>query len=136
MRNIIIALSIGLAVVACQWHRTPEQRVAKMNNYVTDELDLNDQQAAKFKAATDHGLTIVKEFQKQREANLNYLVEQVNAGELDKNKLLAMYQEHRSVMDQEVPQIIDELVAFHKSLSPEQKAELSSKLKKIQERAH
>ena len=46
-----------------------------------------------------------------------------------------MYQEHRAVLDQQVPQVVDKLVEFHKSLTSEQKAELAGKLQKLQESA-
>ena len=128
--SLMTATLIGSVFLlsACHGRRAPEQKAAKVNKYVTEQLDLDAVQSAKLKAVSDEVLVVVKDLNKKKATDLEYILDNIN-GELDADRLIEMYTKRRAMLDEQIPIIVNKLITFHKSLNVDQRGELEDRLK-------
>ena len=126
-----LVLSFGLA--GCRRPKSPEERVSAVKEFLSDRLELDAKQQTSLDVAGGEALALMKEFKDGRSADLVTLAAQLE-GDLDPTMLTGAYQKRRALLDQHLPKIVDKLVAFHRTLNNDQKAQLGAWLKKHTER--
>ena len=116
---------LAVMLAACGPHRhDPEERAEWMMEKVTKELELNETQVAKLNLVKNELLKAGKDFRQRRDDSRQTVVDLIQQPTLDRDKAVALVNQHTAAINEQAPQIIAALGDFYDSLSPEQQAEL------------
>jgi Spy/CpxP family protein refolding chaperone len=129
---------VGVTLSACGWRHhhqhDPAERAQWMSEKVTEELDLTEAQQVKLEAVKNALLDAHQQRRAKREAMLDQLIAEINKPALEESVLLNMADEHhRTMVDEVAPAVLPSLVAFHASLTAEQKQTIVEKLNHFRE---
>ena len=131
-KPMLIALSVlviaGMLVFAGCKHPRHERGAAFAVDYLSEVLDLTDTQRNDLEQIKNELLEKAGEMHADKDAVKAELMAQLRNDRLDEALLRQMVARHRADMDAIVDLGIERLVAFHQTLSPEQKAKLVDKL--------
>jgi Spy/CpxP family protein refolding chaperone len=117
-------------VVGCR-HKTPEERVEKISEHIVDEFDLNEAQQVQVDETGKEILSLLKDLKEEREKDKEEVMAQLASPEIDKAKIMAMYEVRKAKFEAKFPMILDKVIALHKSLNEEQRQELTDKAEKF-----
>lgn len=123
-------ISSSVFAAGCKNHN-PEARIEKMSKRIANKLDFNDQQKALLDQMTAE---LKKDFAAEvpfRQTLQDELKKQVNQPELDQAKLVQLIRERQARMDAKLEKYVAKIAEIHKTLNPEQKAEVLEKLDKF-----
>ena len=126
--TIVVALLSSLALVGCKGHNS---RGAFAVDYVTEVLDLSESQELELEKIREEILLEIKEHKSEDNPIRTLLREQLVSDKMDKEQLQQVVSMHRQQTDEIIDLTIDRLIAFHSTLSIEQKEKLVNKLEKL-----
>ncbi len=126
--SLIAVLLIGVVGFAgCRRH-SPGQKAEFMVDYVSEALDLTESQRAHLDQIKDELLEKVMEMRADKKTMHAELVTQLKNEKIDKDRLKAMVNDHKSKMEELIDLGIDKLAEFHETLTLEQREKLVAKL--------
>ena len=111
-------------------------KVAFMVDYVSETLDLNEDQQAQLNQIKDQVMTKARQMRADKESMREELIAQLRSDEIDEVRVRAVISEHRAQMDEVVDLIVGRLVEFHTTLTPEQKEKLVAKIETFKKWHH
>ena len=127
----VIALSLSLLFFAGCRQRGHHKGAEFMIDYMSEALDLTDAQQAQLEDIKDEMFAKAKELHDQKKAQHEEFMTLVQAEAIDPVQLKSMIAGHRAKMDEVVELAVDRVVAFHATLSAEQKEKLVEKIEKF-----
>ena len=127
----ILALCFSLLFFSGCRHRGHHGGAAFMIDYLSEALDLNESQQAQLDEIKEEMFAKAKEMRAKKRAQHEDLMALIKSEQIDPVQLKAMVAEHRAQMDQVVDMAVDRVVAFHSTLTPEQKEKLATKIEKF-----
>ncbi len=130
----LMALLIGMVVLAGCRHRTPEARADRAVEHIADELDLNASQRAQLDRTKAMMLDKRKEVLEVWNTVMNELIAQMKQERIDQTKLNAVIDESKAKLSAMSPDFVSHLAEFHASLNEEQRSQIIERLEKIKER--
>ena len=107
-----------------------------MVDYISETLDLNESQQAQLDQIKDELMAKAQQMHADKESMHAELVAQLRSEEIDQMRVKAVIAEHRAQMDEIVDLIVVRLAEFHKTLTPEQKEKLISKIETFKKWHH
>jgi Spy/CpxP family protein refolding chaperone len=107
-----------------------------MVDYISETLDLNESQQAQLDQIKDDLMAKARQMHADKDSMHSELVAQLRSEEIDQVRVKAVIAEHRAQMDEIVDLIVDRLAEFHKTLTPEQKEKLISKIETFKKWHH
>ena len=107
-----------------------------MVDYISETLDLNESQQAQLDQIKDDLMAKARQMHADKESMHGELVAQLRSEEIDQVRVKAVIAEHRAQMDEIVDLIVVRLAEFHKTLTPEQKEKLVSKIETFKKWHH
>ena len=107
-----------------------------MVDYISETLDLNESQQAQLDQIKDELMAKARQMHADKESMHAELVAQLRSEEIDQVRVKAVIAEHRTQMDEIVDLIVVRLAEFHKTLTPEQKEKLISKIETFKKWHH
>jgi len=107
-----------------------------MVDYISETLDLNESQQAQLDQIKDELMAKAQQMHADKESMHAELVVQLRSEEIDQMRVKAVIAEHRAQMDEIVDLIVVRLAEFHKTLTPEQKEKLISKIETFKKWHH
>jgi len=107
-----------------------------MVDYISETLDLNESQQAQLDQIKDELMAKAQQMHADKESMHAELVAQLRSEEIDQVRVKAVIAEHRAQMDEIVDLIVVRLAEFHKTLTPEQKEKLISKIETFKKWHH
>ena len=107
-----------------------------MVDYISETLDLNESQQAQLDQIKDELMAKAQQMHADKESMREELVAQLRSEEIDQVRVKAVIAEHRAQMDEIVDLIVVRLAEFHKTLTPEQKEKLISKIETFKKWHH
>jgi len=107
-----------------------------MVDYISETLDLNESQQAQLDQIKDELMAKARQMHADKESMHAELVAQLRSEEIDQVRVKAVIAEHRAQMDEIVDLIVVRLAEFHKTLTPEQKEKLISKIETFKKWHH
>ena len=126
--SLIAVLLIGVVGFAgCRRH-SPGQKAEFMVDYVSEALDLTESQRAHLDQIKDELLEKAMEMRADKKTMHAELVTQLKNEKIDKDRLKAMVNDHKSKMEELIDLGIDKLAEFHETLTLEQREKLVAKL--------
>lgn len=139
MKIILVLISIlavaGLILGGCAHrYKDPEKRAEYFSNKISKKLELNADQKIKLDAVTAEFMTARKEMKGKKDATRNTLREVLNQPKFDQGKVMSIYKDHVSDMNDHAPKIVAAVGDFWDSLTPEQQAKAREKMEKHFER--
>ena len=126
--TLIAFLLISIAGFAgCRRH-SPDQKAEFMVDYVSETLDLNESQKAHLDQIKEELLEKGVQMRADKATMHAELITQLRSEEIDQDRLKSMVTAHRVKMEELIDLAIVKLAEFHKTLSPEQREKLVTKL--------
>ena len=107
-----------------------------MVDYISETLDLNESQQVQLDQIKDELMAKAQLMHADKESMHAELVAQLRSEEIDQMRVKAVIAEHRAQMDEIVDLIVVRLAEFHKTLTPEQKEKLISKIETFKKWHH
>ena len=133
---LIAVMGVGSALfVGCN-HRGHDRGTAFMLDYMSEALDLNEDQQAMASSYKDEIMAKVKSMHSEKKQMHDEIKTQLAGESIDKQRVKALVAEHRAGMDEVIELVVDKVVEFHTTLSLEQRTKLIAKLEKFEKRAH
>ena len=126
--SLVGLLVAGLLTFTGCKHHGRHKGAEFMVDYVSEVLDLTDAQREDLDRIKEEFMTKAEEMHADKDAMKASLVEQLGKDQMDEVELRRLADQHRTKMDEMVDLGINRLAAFHKTLTPEQKAKLIKKL--------
>lgn len=105
-------------------------------DYISETLDLNESQQAQLDQIKDELLAKAQGMHADKESMREELVAQLRSEEIDRVRVKTLVAEHRAKMDEIVDLIVVRLAEFHKTLTPEQKEKLITKIETFKKWHH
>jgi hypothetical protein len=115
----IIAATVSL--VGCNKWRTCEGKAEWAVSYLSDELDLNDEQTTKLNEIKTEFLEAKKRNESDKEAMVKKLKEMILSEKIEDSDVNTLVETKRKHIDSEIPNFLPKVKAFHASLTSEQK---------------
>ncbi len=126
----------GVAMFSgCRRH-SHDHKAEFMVDYISETLDLNESQQVQLDQIKDDLMAKARQMHADKESMHGELVAQLRSEEIDQVRVMAVIAEHRAQMDEIVDLIVDRLAEFHKTLTPEQKEKLVSKIETFKKWHH
>ncbi len=133
---LIGMLVSGVAMFSgCRRH-SQGHKAAFMVDYISETLDLNENQQAQLEQIKGEVMAKAQQMHADKESMHEELVVQLRSEEIDQVRVKALVAEHRAKMDEVVDLIVVRLAEFHKTLTPEQKEKLISKIETFKKWHH
>ena len=132
--SLIVVMGLGAALfVGCN-HRGHGRGAAFMLDYMSEALDLNEDQQAMASSYKDEIMVMVKSMHSEKKQMHDEIKTQLTGESIDKERVKALVAEHRAGMDEVIDLVVDKVAKFHTTLSPEQRTKLIAKLEKFEKR--
>lgn len=130
--SLIGALGLGAAsfMGGCR-HGAPHKGAVLMMDYLTEALDLNEEQQTLAESYRDEILSRVLAARSEKQALHDEIKAQLGSEAIDTTRMKSLLAEHRAKMDDVVELAVDRVAEFHQVLTPEQRRKLVSKLEKF-----
>ena len=126
----------GVAMFSgCRRH-SHGHKAAFMVDYISETLDLNESQQAQLDQAKDEIMAKAQQMHADKASMHEELVAQLRSEEIDQVRVKELVAEHRAKMDEIVDLTVARLAEFHKTLTPEQKEKLISKIETFKKWHH
>ena len=141
VRKGLYILLIGMLISGislfsgCRRH-SHGHKVEFMVDYISETLDLNEDQQAQLNQIKDQVMTKVRQMRADKESMREEFIAQLRSEEIDEVRVKAAIAEHRAQMDEVVDLIVGRLAQFHKTLTPEQKEKLVAKIETFKKWHH
>ena len=107
-----------------------------MVDYISEALDLNENQQAQLDQIKDELMAKAKGMQADKASLHEELVTQLRSEEIDQVRVKAVIAEHREKMDEIIDLMVVHLAEFHKTLTAEQKEKLIAKIETFKKWHH
>lgn len=127
----VVALSLSLLFFAGCRQRGHHRGAEFMIDYMSEALDLTDAQQAQLEEIKEEMFAKAKALHDQKKAQHDEFMALVQAETIDPAQLKTLIARHRAQMDEVVDLAVDRVVAFHSTLSAEQKEKLVEKIEKF-----
>ncbi len=125
----IIALGSMLLFAGCKPHHS---RGAFILDYISEALDLTAEQQSSLEAIKVELEEKIEAMHKDKAEKHSLIKELLISNSIDKETVQQMITEHRSKMDEVIELAVDRLIAFHATLSAEQREKLVTKFEKFE----
>ena len=135
-KRILIGLTATLlclmvVVAGCRHHATPREKLDRVVDYLTDDLDLTpDQTEILDRLKDDVAAQIVKAKSAKEQARYQVMAE-IKSNAIDQEKVMAAIDGVRSEIDVVIKLVVARVAEFHSTLTPEQRDELVDKLEDL-----
>jgi periplasmic protein CpxP/Spy len=103
---------------------SPEQMADRITEKLKSKLDLNASQQQELESIKEEVKKKMAEMKKNHASRKEEFLTLLQSDTIDKEKLKKMHDERKAKMDEFSTVMIDKLVKFHSTLSPEQKERL------------
>jgi Spy/CpxP family protein refolding chaperone len=134
--TVIAVLGLGSALFFGCRHDGPHKGAAFMMDYLTEALDLNEEQQTRANAIRDEILIKAQAMRSGKKQMHDELKAQLSSTKIDTTRVKELVAEHRAEMDEMIDLVVDRIADFHQTLSPEQRNKLLEKLEKFEKWHH
>lgn len=128
-----VLVSAALLFSGCRSH-SPDHKAEFMVDYISETLDLNDDQKAHLDEIKEEFLAKAKEMHARKEAMHTEFKAELLKEQIDKQRVKALIAQKREHMTEIFDLAVDRLAEFHTTLTPEQKEKLVAKLEYFHEK--
>ena len=129
--SLIAVPIIGLLTLAGCRHPGHHKGALFIIDYLTEVMDLTDEQQARLDEIQDELMTKAKDMRAEHKNMHDLIVAQLGSESINKQELKEEVANHRAQMDSLIDLAIDRLAEFHQTLTPEQKDKLVNKIEKF-----
>ena len=127
---ILTLLGLGTTLFVGCHHRGGHRGADFMVDYMTEVLDLSEDQEDMAEAFKNEILAKAKDMHADKKQMHSEIKAQLSSEAIDTERVKAMMVEHRKQMEVVMDLAVDRIAEFHAALSPEQRAKLIKKLEK------
>ncbi len=117
-----LALTMVLGLSACR--STPEEKAEFISERISDELELNDTQQTLLNTLKDKALLAGKTMKDNKKEMKSNLVTLISQPSIDHDQITLFMDSTMASMHTSVDDVIPSFIAFHASLSEEQKTQV------------
>ena len=124
---VCVFVSGALLFTGCRSH-SPDHKAEFMVDYISEALDLNDNQRAHLDGIKEEFLAKAKEMHAKKEAMHAEFKAELLKEQIDQQRMKELIAQKRDQMTEIMDLAVVRLAEFHATLSPEQKEKLVAKL--------
>lgn len=124
-------LCLATIVAGCRHHATPREKLDRMVDYLTDDLDLSAEQTEILDRLKDDVAAKIAQAQSARERARDQIMAEIKSDAIDQETVLAAIDSARSEIDALIPLIVARVAEFHQTLTPAQREELVDRLEDL-----
>lgn len=120
----VVLIGAGVAGAAGYKHYRGHHGMERVVERITETLDLDADQQQKLEAvreAFDQGR---RQMHQSRAGAMNELIEEVRKPQMDRSMVMSLIERRKAAMESMLPQVVDPIIEFHKSLNDEQRAKI------------
>jgi len=128
-----VFISGALIFTGCRSH-SHQGKAEFMIDYVAETLDLTDEQRVQLDGIKDEFIAKAKEMHAQKEAMHAEFMAELRKAEISPENLKDLIDQKRAQIDEIIDLAVVRLVEFHKTLSPEQREKLATKIEYFHEK--
>jgi Spy/CpxP family protein refolding chaperone len=128
-----VFISGALIFTGCRSH-SHQGKAEFMVDYIAETLDLSDGQRAQLDGVKDEFIAKAKEMHAQKETMHAAFMAELRKEEISPENLKDLIDQKRAQMDEFINLAMDRLIEFHKTLSPEQREKLVTKIEYFHEK--
>jgi len=128
-----VFISGVLIFTGCRSH-SHEGKAAFMVDYIAETLDLTEGQRAQLDGIKGEFIAKAREMHGEKEAMHAAFMAEVRKDEISRENLKDLIDQKRAQIDEFINLAMDRLVEFHKTLSPEQREKLVTKIEYFHEK--
>lgn len=128
-----IFISGALVFTGCRSH-SHLGKAEFMVDYIAETLDLTEEQRAQLDEIKAEFIAKAQEMHAQKEVMHDAFMAELRKAEIDPGNLKDLIAQKRAQMDEMIDLAVARLVEFHKTLSPEQKEKLVTKIEYFHEK--
>lgn len=132
--GLIAVVTLGSGLLAGCHHRGPHKGADFMMDYLTEALDLNEDQQAMAEGFKDEVMVKVKAMQSDKKEFFQEIKNQLSSETMDTGRIKALVAEHKTRMNEVTDLVVDRVAELHATLSQEQRDKLVDKLEKFEGR--
>lgn len=134
MRKGMMYIALLLAIfVLAGCYRSPEQRAERVVNRIAGKLDLDEQQKAKLSSIKDEIMAKRPEMGKMRDEIFEEVISLMESDKIDDARLNAAADKVEKHIAGDIRFFSEKFKEFHDMLTPEQRAKVVEKIKKMRE---
>jgi len=126
--SLVGILISGILIFTGCKHHGHHRGAEFMADYVGEVLNLDDSQKEMLDSIKEEFMEKAREMHAGKAAMKEVLMAQLEKEQMEKEELQKLIDQHRAHMDDMVDLGLDRLIAFHQTLTPDQKAKLIKKL--------
>jgi Spy/CpxP family protein refolding chaperone len=135
LTNALIGVLVSAALLfsGCRSH-SPDHKAEFMVDYISEALDLNDNQRAHLDDIKEEFLAKAKEMHARKEAMHAEFKSELLKEQIDQQRMKALIAQKRDQMTEIMDLAVARLAEFHATLTPEQKEKLVAKIEYFHEK--
>jgi Spy/CpxP family protein refolding chaperone len=130
---ICVFISGALIFTGCRSH-SHQGKLEFMVDYIAETLDLKEEQRAQLDGIKGEFISKAKEMHEEKEAMHTAFMAELRKAEINPENLKDLIDQKRAQMDEIIDLAVVRLVEFHKTLSPEQREKLATKIEYYHEK--
>ena len=124
---ICVFMLVALVINGCRSH-SPDHKAEFMVDYISETLDLDDNQRAHLDGIKEEFLAKAKDMHAKKEAMHAEFKTELLKEEIDQQRMKELMAQKREQMAEIMDLAVERLAEFHKTLSAEQREKLVAKL--------
>jgi len=128
---IIALLALGSVVSGCRHHKTPEEKMDRVIEYLTDDMNLTAEQIELLDKLTADLIIEFEDVHMAKKGAHDIIIEQIKSDVMDQQEVMSAIEGVRAEIGDALGVAVNRLADFHQTLSPEQKAQLIDELEDL-----
>lgn len=127
---VILTVCVGI-VTGCRHHRTPEEKMDRVIDYITDDMELSNAQLELLDKLKKDLISRFVEIKGVRQAAHAVIMAQLRNDVMDQDAVMTAIDDVRSEVDILIAAIVSGVADFHQTLTPDQKKQLVERLESL-----
>ena len=132
-----VVIVVGATVAGCKSAKMgPEEVGGHIMDFMSRRLELDDTQRAKLEAVRDEIRRVRQETQSERKALATAWMDEIRKEEMDPQRMMELMKQRHALKERNAPQVLDDVVTFHQSLTPEQRERIATRIGEMRDWAN
>ncbi len=126
--GIIALLAMASVASGCRHHSTPEEKMDRVIEYLTDDMNLTGEQLELLDKLKEDLILELEDVHTARKGAHDIIITQIESDVMDQQQVMAAIEGVRTEIGDALSLAVARLADFHQTLTPEQKEQLIEQL--------
>jgi protein CpxP len=126
--GMVALLALGSVASGCRHHSTPEEKMDRVIEYLTDDMNLTGEQIEMLDKLKGDLILEIEDIHTVKKGAHDIIISQIKSDVMDQQQVMSAIDSVRTEIDDAIAVAVSRLADFHQTLTPEQKAQLIEQL--------